>query len=373
MSRSVPFVDLRGQHADLRSELTDAMGKVLEAGDFVLGGEVSRFEEEFSAYCGVEECVGVASGLDALAISLRALCIGAGDEVILPANTFVATALAVSQIGARPVLVDVDPYLYNIDVEKAESAITSRTKAIIPVHLYGQIANMEAVSELAAAHSLVVLEDAAQAHGARQDDRRAGSVGVAGCFSFYPAKNLGACGDGGALVTSDPDVARKARMLRNYGSEEKYLHETCGHNSRLDTIQAAIVRAKLKYLDGWNAARRRVANTYERLLSEVEGVVTPVTAENNEHVFHLYVIQVDERDTVIQTLNDKGIGALIHYPIPVHLQPAYTELGLGEGSFPVTEMLAKRIVSLPMYPGLSEESIEFVCDEVVKVTKAGVR
>jgi dTDP-4-amino-4,6-dideoxygalactose transaminase len=322
---------------------------------------VVSFEEEFARYCDVAHAVGVDSGTSALELALRAYDIGPGDEVITAANTFVATAFAISHAGATPVLVDVDPSTSALDPALIAAAVSRRTRAIIPVHLYGQIAPMEAVTAIAREHGLVVIEDACQAHGARAHGRRAGSFGDAAAFSFYPSKNLGAQGDGGIVVTPHDDIAQRLRLLRNYGTTEKYRSEIVGFNRRLDTLQAAMLRVKLVHLDDWNVARRGHAAHYDRLLEDV-ALVRPVVADGGEPVWHLYVVRTAERDRVRAQLDARGIQTGIHYPIPVHLQPAYRDLGHGPGDFPVTERLADEIISLPMYPEMSPEAVERVAD-----------
>jgi len=368
---NVPFVDLRAQYRSLASEVQQAISAVLERGDFILGKEVSLFEEEFAAYCGVKHAVGVDSGTSALELVLRAFDIGPGDEVITAANTFIATALAVSYTGARPVLVDVDPQMYTIDLSLLESAITDRTRAVIPVHLYGHPVDMDPILEIALQHGLVVIEDACQAHGAKYKGKRVGSLGHAAAFSFYPAKNLGAYGDGGMVVTNDERVAESLQLLRNYGQREKYHHLLRGYNHRLDTLQAAVLRVKLKHLDEWNAARRRHAQLYGELLAH-SPAVPPVEADYAEPVYHLYVIRVEacpersrrNRDGLRACLHDKGIATGIHYPIPIHLQPAYRDLGYEKGSFPVTEEDAGQALSLPMYAELTPDLIEYVAETI---------
>jgi dTDP-4-amino-4,6-dideoxygalactose transaminase len=366
LSYSVPFVDLQAQYQSIGPEIDRAVQDSLRRADFILGHEVSEFEDEFAAYCEASHAVGVDSGTSALELALRACGIGEGDEVITAANTFIATALAISYVGARPVLVDVDPRTCNIDPRLIESAITARTRAIMPVHLYGQPADMDPIMDIARRHDLVVIEDACQAHGARYKGRRAGSTGHAAAFSFYPAKNLGAAGDGGMVVTSDPRIAESVRLLRNYGSREKYHHDLRGFNRRLDTLHAAILRVKLRYLDQWNQARRTHAALYSRLLADIEAVVLPAQIADAESVFHLYVVQVDKRDDLMQALHHRGVSTGIHYPVPIHLQPAYRDLGYGPGDFPITEGMAERIVSLPMYPELEHEMIEYVCRSLVE-------
>ncbi len=359
---TVPFVDLAAQHAAIRQEAGAATARVLSDADFILGREVDCFEQDFARYCGSEHGIGVDSGTSALEMALRAYGIGDGDEVIAPANTFIATALAISSTGATPVLVDVDAATYTIDPSRLEDAITPRTRAVMPVHLYGQPADMDAVSDIARRRQLVVIEDACQAHGARYRERRVGALGHAAAFSFYPSKNLGACGDGGMVVTSDADAAKSLKLLRNYGQEKKYYHVVRGYNRRLDTLQAALLRIKLNYLDTWNHERRRRADLYARLLRDA--VVTPVPAHYAEPVWHLYVIQANNRDGLQAFLGERGIGTAIHYPTPIHLQPAYRDLGHKKGDFPITERAAARVLSLPMYPELPLAAIEDVAGAV---------
>jgi dTDP-4-amino-4,6-dideoxygalactose transaminase len=358
----VPFVDLRVQHAALASAIEPAMREVCQHGDFILGPAVERFETEFAAYLGVRHAIGVASGLDAIELALRANGIGPGDEVITVANTFIATVLAIVAAGAKPVLVDADPESYNIDPAAVRAAITSRTRAIVPVHLYGQPADLDAISALARQHNLVMVEDSAQAHGARYKGKRVGQFGHAAAFSFYPSKNLGAYGDGGMVVTNDNQVADKVRLLRNCGQRVKYYHPVIGMNSRLDTVQAAVLRVKLQHLDGWNAARRQHAAAYsERLAGRLH---TPATMPDVEHVFLLYVIETDRRDALQESLKTREIQTGIHYPVPIHLQEACANLGYKKGDFPVTERAAGRILSLPMYPELGPDQIDAVVDGI---------
>lgn len=359
----VPLVDLGAQYQTIEGEIQDAIAKVLQSRDFILGREVNLFEEEFAAYCSVGHAVGVDSGTSALELALRAFHIGPGAEVITVANTFIASALAISHAGATPVLVDVDPQTQTLDVSELERAVTSRTRAVIPVHLFGQPADMDPILETARRHNLVVIEDACQAHGARYKGKRVGSFGHAAAFSFYPGKNLGAYGDAGAVVTNEPQVARLLKMLRNYGQHEKYHHLSRGYNHRLDTLQAAVLRVKLKYLDGWNRARRELADLYQRKLSGTF-TVTPTEASYAESVWHLYVIRVLKRDALSTYLSKRGIGVGIHYPIPIHLQPAYGDCGYKRGDFPVAESLADKILSLPMYPELTNEMIESVVGSI---------
>ncbi len=368
-TRKVPFVDLGAQYRSIQDEIEPAISGVLERCDFILGDSVAQFEEEMAAYCEAGFAVGVDSGTSALELALMAVGIEAGDEVITAANTFIASALAISYVGATPVLVDIDPNTYQMDPNLLEAAISARTKAIMPVHLYGQPADMAAVTAIARRHGLKIIEDASQAHGARSAGRRVGALGDVGAFSLYPAKNLGAYGDAGVLVTNDQDVADKLRLLRNYGSTRKYHHEVRGFNRRLDTLQAAVLRVKLAHLDSWNSARRNHAEAYSRILAErVAAVETPQSAAGTEPVYHVYVIRHDDRDGLQRHLTAHGIATVIHYPMPIHLQPAYADLGYGVGSFPVTEDYANRILSLPMYAELEHRDLEYVCDAVASFT-----
>ncbi|PYT96971.1 MAG: erythromycin biosynthesis sensory transduction protein eryC1 [Acidobacteria bacterium] len=366
---NVPFVDLGAQYRAIAAEINDAISKVIQESDFILGREVRLFEEEFAAFCGAHYAVGVDSGTSALELALRAFDIGPSDEVITAANSFIASALGISHAGAKPVLVDVDPYTHTMDVKAVERAITRRTKAIIPVHLYGHPAHMDAVRELAEKHGLIVIEDACQAHGARYKGKRVGSLGHAAAFSFYPGKNLGAYGDGGMVTTNDGKIANRLEMLRNYGQKEKYRHLFRGYNRRLDTMQAAILRVKLKYLDKWNTARSRKAKLYQKHLEDSK-VVVPGLAHAAESVWHLYVIRTEHRDQLKEHLASKGLNVGIHYPIPIHLQPAYQDLGYKRGDFPVTEAYADRILSLPMYAELTPEQIKRVSRAVVEFLSA---
>jgi dTDP-4-amino-4,6-dideoxygalactose transaminase len=359
----VPFVDLRAQYRALEADVAAAMNRVLQQTDFILGRDVALFEEEFAAYCEARYAIGVDSGTSALELALRAYDIGPGDEVITVANTFIATALAISYSGATPVLVDADPQTYTLDVNQLEWKISSRTKAIMPVHLYGQPADMDAIMAVAQRHHLVVIEDACQAHGTRYKGRRAGSLGHAAAFSFYPAKNLGAYGDGGIVVTNDEHTNAKIRMLRDYGQQKKYHHTTQGFNRRLDTLQAAVLRVKLKHLDRWNAARRQHAQQYTQLLA-ASGLLLPQVAAYAEPVWHLYVVRSPERERLQSHLTACGISTGIHYPVPIHLQEAYQELDYRNGDFPVTERYASEILSLPMYPELTQSEIERVAESI---------
>jgi dTDP-4-amino-4,6-dideoxygalactose transaminase len=363
VSGKVPFVDLRAQHASVAEEVSAAIARVTTNADFILGGDVDAFEAEYAAYCETEHAVGLDTGMSALELGMRAMGIGQGDEVITPAGSFIASSSAISFTDATPVWVDIDPRTYNLDPSLVEAAINERTKAIMVVHLYGQPADMDAVLEVAARHDLPVIEDACQSHGARYKGRRTGSMGAFGAFSFYPSKNLGAYGDAGAMVTNDRDLAGRVRMMRNYGQRAKYEHQYLAWNRRLDTLQAAVLRVKLRHLDQWNAARRKVASLYDELLAG-SGITLPRTQPDVDHVYHLYVIQVANRDALQKELGGLGIGTGIHYPTPIHLQPAYAERGFGPGSFPVTEAVSRRVLSLPMYPEMDEASVRYVADAV---------
>ncbi len=362
----IPFVNLRKQYQSIQNEIDEAIAAVLHECNFILGEEVKLLEEEFAQFCGVKYGVGVSSGTESIHLALRAFDIGPGDEVITAANTFIATVLAISYTGARPVLVDVRSEDYNIDVSKIADAITEKTKAIIPVHLYGQCADMDPIIKIAQRYGLCVIEDACQAHGAEYKGRRAGSMGDAGCFSFYPGKNLGAYGDGGMVITDDEQIADKLRLLRNYGSTRKYYHKSKGLNSRLDTLQAAVLRVKLKYLQGWNIVRRKNAEIYNAQLTKLDDVIIPEEMLHNKHVYHLYVIRVKNRDELFDNLKQKGISVGIHYPVPIHLQEAYKDLGYRKGDFPVTEVLAKEIISLPMCPEINKEQINYISKTIAK-------
>lgn len=361
----IPFLDLKAVNARMQDELEAAALRVMRSGWYVLGGEVEAFEAEFAAYCGVEHCIGVSNGLDALHLILRALDVGPGDEVIVPANTFIATWLAVTQCGA--VLVPVEPVAdgFNIDPARVEAAITSRTRAVMLVHLYGIPADVEALRTITERHGIALIEDAAQAHGASVGGSRAGALGTAAAFSFYPGKNLGALGDGGAVTTSDPLLADRIRMLRNYGSRVKYQHEVAGYNARLDELQAALLRVKLRYLDRDNGERKALVSCYlEGLDPETFGL--PAIHADMEAVWHLFVVQHDKRDGLQSFLAGREIATMVHYPVPPHLQPAYHALGHQEGDFPLTERLHRRVLSLPLWPGMPKVMVEEVvraCNE----------
>jgi dTDP-4-amino-4,6-dideoxygalactose transaminase len=360
----IPPIDLGTEYLSLKKEINEAVEKVFRSGNFILGEEVKLFEEEFARYCRVKYAVGVNSGTDALFLGCLSLDIGRGDEVIMPAFTYIATALAVSFTGAKPVFVDINPVTYNIDVTKIEEAITKRTKAILPVHLYGQPADMEPLLKIARRYNLKVIEDCAQAHGAEYQGKRVGGFGDVGCFSFYPTKNLGAYGDGGMVVTNNNKIYKRLLMLRDYGRKSRYEHIIKGYNSRLDTIQAAILSIKLKYLDKWNTERREKARIYNRLLKDMDGIITPTEANYAKHIYHIYAVRVKNRDAIYDALRQKGIGVLIHYPIPLHLQRAYRELSYKRGDFPVAERVSKEVLSLPIHPNLSKREIEFVVKQL---------
>jgi dTDP-4-amino-4,6-dideoxygalactose transaminase len=362
---TVPFLDLRASHAEIELELEGAFGRVLRSGVYLLGRELEAFEREFADYCGARHCVGVGNGLEALHLILRAFGIGRGDEVLVPANTYIATWLAVSHAGALPVPVEPDSATYNIDPGLMESAVTAQTKAIIAVHLYGQPAEMDAINDVAARHGLKVIEDAAQAHGARYKGRRAGSLGHAAGFSFYPGKNLGALGDAGAIVTSDAELATTLRTLRNYGSSTKYYNERMGFNSRLDEMQAAFLRVKLARLDDWNGRRAEIARRYLEELAGTE-LVLPFVPSWAEPAWHLFVVRSKHRDKLRQRLNASGIETHIHYPVPPHLQKAYAHLDIPEGTLPVTEAIHREVVSLPIGPHLTTEQ----CADAVHALRA---
>lgn len=357
---NVPFVDLKTQYRSLKPDVDAAISSVLEGAAFVLGRELAEFEQAFARYVGVTHAVGVSSGTDALEIALRACGIGPDAEVITVPNTFIATCEAISLVGAGIRWVEVDERTYNLNPAGLEAAITSRTRAILPVHLYGQPAEMGPIMEIARRHGLKVIEDCAQAHGATYRGQKVGTFGDAAAFSFYPGKNLGAYGDGGAVLTNDDGVADRVRMLRNHGQREKYVHHIEGYCHRLDNLQAAVLSVKLPHLDEWNAKRRRAARLYDELLAGVPGVITPYATPEVKHVYHLYVVQVPERDRVKDDLKERGIETGMHYPIPLHEQPAYAHLGHRPEDFPVSHVLGPRILSLPMFPGITDEQVRFV-------------
>jgi dTDP-4-amino-4,6-dideoxygalactose transaminase len=361
---NIPFASFVPMHEEIRKDLDAAFKKVVDKSYFIQGEECEKFEEEYAAYCGTKYCVGVATGLDAIYLILKALDIEAGDEVIVPSNTYIATALAVSFTGAKPVFVEPVIDTYNIDVTRLEEKITEKTKAIIAVHLQGRAADMDAINAIAKKHGLYVLEDAAQAHGARYKGQKVGALSDAAAWSFYPGKNLGALGDGGCITTNNKQIADKVRALGNYGSDYKYHHIYQGTNSRLDEMQAAFLRVKLPHLDKWNQARRKIAEAY------LEGITNPLiklplaTSADYEHIYHVFVIRCDRRDELEKYLRDNGIGTVKHYPVPMHLQKAYEELHIQEGELPIAEEISKTVLSIPMYYGMTDEEVEYVIDKL---------
>lgn len=359
-SKNIPFLSFAPMHNAVREEMKAAFEGVYDSHYYVLGEAVKRFEKEYAAFNHTEHCIGVSNGLDALHIALRTVGVGAGHEVIVPSNTYIATALATSYVGATPVFVEPDAATYNIDPAKIEAAITSRTRAIMPVHLYGQACNMERITAIAQKHGLYVIEDNAQSQGATFNGRLTGSWGHINGTSFYPGKNLGALGDAGAVTTADEELAAKAAVLRNYGSDKKYHNEVIGYNMRLDEMQAAFLSVKLRHLQQWTAQRQQIATQYNEALRDAEGITTPAVADGATHVYHLYVIRTTEREALQQHLSKNGVGTLIHYPIPPHLQGAYTHLGFSRGSFPVAEELAATSLSLPLWPGMTKEEVGYV-------------
>ncbi|RYD49855.1 MAG: DegT/DnrJ/EryC1/StrS family aminotransferase [Verrucomicrobiaceae bacterium] len=366
----IPFLSLQAQHQPLREKILHAVGEVLDSGEFAGGPFVERFEKDFAAYCGTRHAIAVGSGTDALWLALVAAGVEAGDEVITVPMSFIATAEAITRAGATPVFVDIDPETYTMDPASIVAAITPRSRVILPVHLFGQMSDMTPILAIAAEHGLRVIEDAAQAHGAENEGRKAGSLGDAGCFSFYPAKNLGAIGEGGAVVTDDEALAEKVRMMRDHGQSRKYHHEVLGWNCRMDAIQAAVLRLKLRDLDHDNRLRHKHAESYSGLLAGVESVILPVTRDSSTHVHHLFVVQVGERDRVIRMFQEQGIGYGLHYPVPIHLQPAYAGLGHSPGDFPVSERCASRFLSLPMFPELDPTQIRTVAHALLHVSPA---
>jgi dTDP-4-amino-4,6-dideoxygalactose transaminase len=360
----IPFLDLGAAYRELKPQIDAAVSRVLESGWYILGPEVEAFEAEWASYCEANHAVGVANGLDALSLALRALHIGTGDEVIVPSNTYIATWLAVSGVGATPVPVEPDPATHNIDPAQIEAAITPRTRAILPVHLYGQPVDLDPILDIARRHSLRVIEDAAQAHGARYKGRRIGAHGDIVCWSFYPGKNLGALGDAGAVTTNDPALAERVSLLRNYGSRRKYVNEEAGVNSRLDPIQAAVLRVKLTALDEWTERRRAIAAAYAEGLKDA-GLILPHVPDWAEPAWHLYVVRTPKRETLQARLSQAGIGTLIHYPIPSHMQQAYAGLGFAPDALPLARRLAQEVLSLPMGPQLDSHTLQLIIEKMI--------
>ncbi len=358
---SIPFVDFRPQYEEVKNEVDSGVKKVFEKGNFILGQEEKDFEVNFAQYCQTQYGIGVNSGTDALHLGLRALGVGPGDEVIVPTFTFIASALAISYTGATPVFADIEDDIYAIKADTIESLITEKTKAIMPVHLYGQPANLDEILKIAQKHNLKIIEDCAQAHGALYRNKKIGSFGDLGCFSFYPTKGLGAFGDGGFISTNSKDLYEKILMLRDYGRKGRYEHIIKGYNSRLDTVQAVVLEAKLKHFDKWNQMRNQAAERYVELLSEIDGVKVPIIKEGRTHTFQTFAICTKNRDEVCEKMQQKGIGVLIHYPIPIHLQKAYEELGYKKGDLPIAEKVSEEILSLPMFPHIQKEQIDLVC------------
>ena len=360
----IPFLDLKAQYNQIEHEVVPMLTEAMANAAFIGGPQVTGLDTEFAEFTESKFCIGVGSGTDALRFALMAAGIGDGDEAITVPNTFIATTEAISQVNATPVFVDINPDTYNIDISKIEERITDKTKAIVPVHLYGQPADMDSILQIAQKNNLAVIEDACQAHGALYKGKKAGSLGNAGCFSFYPGKNLGAFGEAGAVVTQDEEIAAKIRMIRDHGQARKYFHDVEGYNGRLDAIQAGVIRIKLKRLNDWNQARRENAKYYNELLSMIDGVTIPYEPDFSQAVYHLYVILVDDRDGLQKFLADKGVATGLHYPLALHLQKAYAHLGHKEGDFPVTENVAKKLLSLPMFPELTRDQIEYVSKSI---------
>ncbi len=366
---NVPFLDLKSQYLSIKSEIDSAIQQVIEKTAFAGGPFVETFEKQFAVYCNCEHGIGVSSGTSALWLALLGLGIGAGDEVITTPNTFIATAEAISYAGATPVFVDIDETSYNIDPNLLAAAITPKTKAIIPVHLFGQMADMTAICEIAREHNLYVIEDASQAHGAMHRGKKAGEFGHAACFSFYPGKNLGAYGEAGGIVTNDGELAQKIKMYRDHGQSQKYYHEYVGWNGRMDGIQGAVLSVKLKHIDQWNDARRAHAKQYDALLAEIPAIVSPVEIPDAKHVYHIYAIRANNRDSIIEEMKARNVFCGIHYPVPLHLQNAYKYLGYTAGDFPVAERCSNEYISLPMFPELTDESVAHVAKLLMSIIK----
>jgi dTDP-4-amino-4,6-dideoxygalactose transaminase len=372
MQTKVPFLDLKSHHAPMLDEINGAIREVIDSGAFAGGPFVTRFEEDFAVYCDCRHAIGVGSGTEALWLTLLALGVGPGDDVITVPSTFMATAEAITYCGARPVFVDVDERAYTMDPAALKDALTARTKAIIPVHLFGQPADMDPILEFARRHGLFVVEDACQAHGAEYKGRRAGTLGDAGCFSFYPGKNLGAFGEAGAVVTNNVEVDEKIRILRDHGQIRKYHHTMVGWNCRMDGIQAAVLRVKLRWLERGNQLRRSHAAHYDRALADIEGIATPIQADYARHVYHVYAVRVQERNEIMSLLAEKGVGCGVHYPVPVHLQEAYRDLGYRPGAFPRAEQSSNEFLSLPMFPELTSVQLEVVVQAVKEAVTVGL-
>jgi dTDP-4-amino-4,6-dideoxygalactose transaminase len=370
VKKIIPFLDMKSPYLEIKDELDESYQRVMESGWYIAGEEVDTFERIFAAYCGAQHCVGVGNGLDALHLILRAYGIGPGDEVIVPSNTYIASWLAVTYAGAIPIPIEPDLATYNLDPSHVVAAITKKTRAIMPVHLYGQPARMNEICEIADKFGLLVIEDSAQSHGGKCGQRKTGNLGSAAGFSFYPGKNLGALGDAGAVVTNDAGLADKVRLLRNYGSQKKYYNEVKGYNSRLDPLQAAFLQVKLLYLDEWNKRRNNIAEFYLQNLRDVPGLILPQVAQDTSHVWHLFVIRHAKRDQLQEYLTSQGIGTLIHYPIPPHLSDAYKDLGYAENAFPVAELIAKTVLSIPMGPHLDIDNAAFVAECIKKFCDA---
>ena len=364
----VPFLDLKAQYDSIKNEIADGLQKVLDNTAFAGGPFVAEFEKDFALFCGTDLAIGVGSGTEALWLALLGLGVGSGDEVITTPNTFIATAEAISFVGAKPVFVDIDEQTYNMNPECLEAAITKKTKAIIPVHLYGQPADMDPIIKIAKANNLFVIEDACQAHGAEYKGKRVGSIGDAGCFSFYPGKNLGAYGEAGAVVTDNEELTTAIKMLRDHGQKEKYFHSMVGWNGRMDGFQGAVLSVKLKCLEQWNNSRRKNAALYNSILKDVSSIITPVEAEYASHVYHIYAVLTENRKDFMEALTNKGVSCGIHYPVPLHLQEAYGFLGYKEGDFPIAESVASRQVSLPMFPELTSEQIAYTAETIKNIT-----
>lgn len=363
----VPFLDLKAQYESINGEINEAIQNVISKTAFAGGPFVAAFEESFAEYCSTKHAIGCSSGTSALWLALAALDIGPGDEVITAANTFIATAEAISFVGATPVFIDIEESSHNMDPTQLEAVITDKTKAIIPVHLFGQMANMDPIMEIARRHNLYVIEDASQAHGAEYHGKRAGSIGDIGCFSFYPGKNLGAYGEAGGIVTDNPEWAARMTMIRDHGQSKKYHHEIIGWNARMDGMQGAILDVKLRHIESWTESRRAHAKRYCELLKDVEGIVLPMEADYARHVYHIFAIRADNRDYLMSQLAEKEVFCGIHYPIPLHLQNAYSHMGMPKGSFPVTEACAESYVSLPMFAELNDEQLSYVATTLQEI------